>query len=210
MEIPRVSAGFPFVWTLADKPGSVVDDHLSGPIITDELERHSFNYLKARPCMRVRVWSLHPRLATGLFREGIPSLSLGTSLWAPLSLRTAGVTRYLSPCLWRGHVRTFLSMANATERPSSQGLPVLYHTCTCEECCLVVASIAILKSIITFRNRLLCLRSLPYPYLGASLLSREPSGLSLRPFFLLHSSPYRQPLSHSLLQNSSLSLQAPS
>ncbi len=32
--------GSRILWTLADKPNSVVDDHLSGPVITDKLERH--------------------------------------------------------------------------------------------------------------------------------------------------------------------------
>ena len=40
-EIPRRSVGFRIFLDRADKPNSVVDDHLSGPVITDKLERHS-------------------------------------------------------------------------------------------------------------------------------------------------------------------------
>ena len=46
--------------------------------------------------MRVRVCSLHSRLATGLFHGGIRGLSALAFLWSPLSSRTTGVTRYLS------------------------------------------------------------------------------------------------------------------
>jgi hypothetical protein len=49
---------------------------------------------RARPCTEVRVWSLHPRLATRLFRGGTLGLSASTSLWAPLSSRRAGVACY--------------------------------------------------------------------------------------------------------------------
>lgn len=93
----------------ADKPNSVVGDHLSGPAITDELERHS---PKGTALHAGKDLVVAPLSFGRILPEGSLGLSPLTSLWSPLSSRTTGVTRYLSTCSFlekgRVHVRTFL------------------------------------------------------------------------------------------------------
>ena len=103
------------------------------------LQLPSAGKIGARPCMRVRICSLH--LSSCL--ETRPSHSLGaifpfrkkSSLWSPLSSRTAGVTRYLFADSARqrqvklAHVRTFLSshvesIAQRAWRKAPQCFPV--------------------------------------------------------------------------------------
>src|SRR3989344_3713395 len=102
-ENPRRSGGVRLVEDQTDKTNSVVDDHLSLTLITQSLERHTDPFLgkgSVRPCMRVRIYSLHSRLATSVFPKGICRLSASAFLWSPLSSRTTGVTRYLFTLLF--------------------------------------------------------------------------------------------------------------
>lgn len=52
---------------------------------------------------------------------GIPSFSIWTSLLAPLTSRSTGVTRYPAPYKY-GRVRTFLSFIKIKEQPSCAGI----------------------------------------------------------------------------------------
>jgi len=130
--------GFCIIWTLADKPNSVMDDHLSGPAITSGIKRHSpilpteggcrierpeafardgsltsFETLNFAAACGRQNWrtALHagkdlfvapPRLPWELallrikLRRAVFCFRKKPSLWSPLSLRTTGVTRYLS------------------------------------------------------------------------------------------------------------------
>jgi hypothetical protein len=107
--------GFRIIVDQADKPNSVEDDHLSGTLIAQSLERHSLpkRYHKGTSIFLTRStvkknWSgttLHAGkdlfVASSSFDEILPEgnrgLSALTSLWSPLSSRTTGVTRYLFP-----------------------------------------------------------------------------------------------------------------
>ena len=129
---PTQERGFSHLSDRTGKPNSVVSDHLSCPSLTLGIERHSPLRVKlrgARPCMRVRICSLHSHLAMGVSREGIRSLSALAFLWSPLSLRTTGVTRYLlflRPKPGK-HVRTFLPIVSSDRLAwSPQTIPHFY------------------------------------------------------------------------------------
>src|SRR4051812_27184291 len=105
METPAVRREFPFVLDLAGKPNSVVSDHLSGPVVANQLERRSFlrrhglarrqgfnrciSYITVRLAPRLRSGRIFPfgkiRLCSHLAPYGVqalpatclPSLTLG-------------------------------------------------------------------------------------------------------------------------------------
>jgi len=58
------------------------DSHLSRSLIAEGLKRFSPTWVGARSCTRVRILPFHPNW-------------IGSSLFAPRSLRTTGVTRYV-------------------------------------------------------------------------------------------------------------------
>ena len=137
MQKPTQERGFLHFVDRADKPNSVVGDHLSGPAITCKLERHSpskwSTALHTGKDLFVAPLRLPGELI--LLRElDAPCFRSWASLWAPLSLRTTGVTRYLPQ---RGLPKGSFSAACMfglssprlpEERSSSSVRLQLYHT----------------------------------------------------------------------------------
>lgn len=111
-ENPRRSVGFRIQVDQADKPNSVVDDHLSRALIAQSLKRHfrqkTDTALHGGKDLAVSPPESPRELASGFFRpQRRLSLSLETSLLAPRASRRTGVTRYHSPRLAAGPCSDF-------------------------------------------------------------------------------------------------------